>query len=34
MAVTDRPFDAIGHTNHYLVPATAATVHWGYFSRR
>jgi acetamidase/formamidase len=25
--------DAIGRTNHYLVPATAETVHWGYFSR-
>ena len=20
-------------TNHYVVPVTAATVHWGYFSR-
>ena len=20
-------------TNHYVVPATTATVHWGYFSR-
>jgi acetamidase/formamidase len=22
-----------GHANHYVVPATAATVHWGYYSR-
>jgi acetamidase/formamidase len=24
---------AIGQTNHYVVPASAETVHWGYFSR-
>ncbi len=24
---------AIGQAHHYLVPATAETVHWGYFSR-
>ena len=23
----------IGRANHYVVPATAATVHWGYFSK-
>jgi hypothetical protein len=22
-----------GRTSHYIIPATAATVHWGYFSR-
>src|SRR6266850_1926775 len=30
MAVTDH---ATRRTNHYVVPATAETVHWGYFSR-
>ncbi|HXO91847.1 MAG TPA: hypothetical protein VN849_13760, partial [Stellaceae bacterium] len=29
----DRPTGSVGRTNHYLVPATAETVHWGYFSR-
>jgi hypothetical protein len=33
MAVTDRRNGATGRINHYIVPATAATVHWGYFSR-
>jgi acetamidase/formamidase len=23
----------IGHVSHHVVPATAETVHWGYFSR-
>src|SRR3979490_270220 len=25
--------DAASHANHIVVPATPATVHWGYFSR-
>ena len=33
MALTNQHIGATGHLNHYLVPATAATVHWGYFSR-
>src|ERR1700722_15429200 len=33
MSVTDHRSGAIGRTNHYTVPASAATVHWGYFSR-
>ena len=33
MAVTDQSTGATGRINHYLVQATAATVHWGYFSR-
>src|SRR5260370_38101871 len=30
MATTD---GTIGRANHYVVPAMAETVHWGYFSR-
>ena len=33
MALTNQHIGATGRLNHYLVPATAATVHWGYFSR-
>ena len=33
VSATDRPNGVPGRTNHYVVPATAATVHWGYFSR-
>ena len=33
MAVREGRTGATGRTDHYLVPATAATVHWGYFSR-
>ena len=33
MAVTDPRTGATGRANHHIVPATAATVHWGYFSR-
>jgi acetamidase/formamidase len=33
MAVTDRRSGTTGRINHYIVPAAAATVHWGYFSR-
>jgi acetamidase/formamidase len=33
MSATDQPNGVPGRTNHYVVPATAATVHWGYFSR-
>jgi acetamidase/formamidase len=33
MAVTDRPSGSTGRASHYVVPATAETVHWGYFSR-
>jgi acetamidase/formamidase len=33
MDVTAPGTDAPGRTSHYVVPATAATVHWGYFSR-
>jgi len=31
--VRDRPTGSVSRTNHYVVPATAETVHWGYFSR-
>jgi acetamidase/formamidase len=33
MAATGDRIGAISHANHYVVPATAATVHWGYYSR-
>src|SRR5258708_37089194 len=33
MAVTDGHAGATGRVNHHVVPATADTVHWGYFSR-
>jgi acetamidase/formamidase len=33
MAATGAGTTAVGQANHYLVPATAETVHWGYFSR-
>ncbi len=33
MAATGAGTMAVGQANHYLVPATAETVHWGYFSR-
>ncbi len=33
MAVTEGRSGVAGRTNHYVVPATAETVHWGYFSR-
>ena len=33
MAMTKARTGAIGHANHPVVAATAATVHWGYFSR-
>ena len=33
MALTNQHIGATGRLSHYLVPATAATVHWGYFSR-
>jgi acetamidase/formamidase len=33
MTVTDDPPGVTGRANHYIVPATAETVHWGYFSR-
>jgi Acetamidase/Formamidase family len=33
MAVTDGRIGPPGRINHYIVPASAATVHWGYFSR-
>src|SRR6516162_5113774 len=33
MTVTDNHAGATRPINHYLVPASAATVHWGYFSR-
>jgi acetamidase/formamidase len=33
MAVTDGRTGTAGRVNHYIVPASAATVHWGYFSR-
>jgi acetamidase/formamidase len=29
----DNPAGAVGRADHYVVPATAETVHWGYFSR-
>ena len=33
MAVTDSRGDATDRINHYIVRASADTVHWGYFSR-
>ena len=33
MAVTDGRTGVTGRVNHYVVPANAETVHWGYFSR-
>src|SRR6266550_2476685 len=33
MAVTDGHAGATGRANQHIVPATAETVHWGYFSR-
>ena len=33
MAGADGRTGVIGRANHYIVPATAETVHWGYFSR-
>ena len=33
MAVTDGRTGTTDRINHYIVPASAATVHWGYFSR-
>src|ERR1700730_7452649 len=33
IAVRDRPTGSVSRTNHYVVPPTAETVHWGYFSR-
>jgi acetamidase/formamidase len=33
MAEQEAPAGAIREVKHYVVPATAATVHWGYFSR-
>jgi acetamidase/formamidase len=33
MAVTADRAGMAGRVNHYVVPATAETVHWGYFSR-
>jgi hypothetical protein len=33
MAVTEGRTGTTGRVNHYIVPASAATVHWGYFSR-
>jgi hypothetical protein len=33
MAVTDGRTRTTDRINHYIVPASAATVHWGYFSR-
>ena len=33
MAVADHHVGATGRANHYVVAASAATVHWGYFSR-
>ena len=33
MTETDNHAEATRRINHYLVPVTAATVHWGYFSR-
>jgi hypothetical protein len=32
MSVTDHRSGATSRINHYTVPASAATVHWGYFS--
>ena len=31
--MTERGAGAIGHASHHIIPATAETVHWGYFSR-
>jgi hypothetical protein len=33
MATRDGRTETTGHANHYVVPATAETVHWGYFSQ-
>ena len=33
MSVTDHRSGATSRINDYTVPASAATVHWGYFSR-
>src|SRR5712672_3284454 len=33
MAATDGHAGVTSRVNHYVVPATAETVHWGYFSR-
>jgi len=33
VAVTDRRSGTTGRINHHIVPASATTVHWGYFSR-
>src|SRR4030081_1721466 len=33
MAATDGYAGVTSRVNHYVVPATAETVHWGYFSR-
>jgi hypothetical protein len=32
MAVTEGRTGTTGRVNHYIVPASAATVHWGYFN--
>lgn len=33
MAANGDPSSTTSRTNHYVVPASPATVHWGYFSR-
>jgi hypothetical protein len=33
MVTTNRHTGATGQASHHDLPATAATVHWGYFSR-
>src|SRR5580700_4050489 len=33
MTTTEDRSGVTGRANHYVVPATAETVHWGYFSR-
>ncbi len=33
MVATNSDTGATGQTNHHVLPATPATVHWGYFSR-
>jgi acetamidase/formamidase len=33
MTATEARAAAIGQANHYVVPASTETVHWGYFSR-
>ena len=33
MAVTDGRTGTTDRINHYILPASVATVHWGYFSR-